>query len=256
MGELLLHEISRDNLDRGYIPQNYVMVEAELTAEGKKTKGGIIFGHSEDLVYDDETTSWEADICEVAAKVYKLPERLYYNEDDPNHSMPWDCDYEIGIDLMVGDEVFFPPLESRNAITLQCEGKGYKLIPFQDLWVAKREIWVNKWEGKKKEVVIPLNGYVIIEPIYKTNDSPLAVDKKGELDKTRGTVRFVGKPNRAYLNKSHSDFLDLRGGDTVLFNAGTPLVPLERQKYNAHFLGDELFFVVQRRRIAMVLEKV
>jgi hypothetical protein len=102
--------------------------------------------------------------------------------------------------------------------------------------------------------VIPLNGYVIIEPIYKTNDSPLAVEKKGELDKTRGIVRFAGKPNRAYINKGYVDFQDLREGDLVLFNPGTPMVPLERQKYNARFMGENLFYVVQRRRVAMVLE--
>jgi hypothetical protein len=33
------------------------------------------------------------------------------------------------------------------------------------------------------------------------------------------------------------------------------MVPLERQKYNASFLGSELFYVLQRRRIAMVLER-
>lgn len=231
------------------------MVEGELTAEGKKTKGGIIIGHNEDSVYEDETTNWEADICEVAAKVYKLPERLYFNKKDINHSMPWDYDYEIGIDLAEGDEAWYSPLESRNAVTVVCEGKGYKLIPFQDLWVAKRESWVNKWAGTKKEVIIPLNGYVIIEPVFKINDSPLAVEKKGEMDKTKGIVRFCGKPNRAYINEGYVDFQDLQEGDKVLFNPGTPLIPLERQKYNAHFIGEELFFVVQRRRIAMVLER-
>lgn len=255
MGELLKISMTRKELDNGIIPQNYVMVEAELTAEGKKTKGGIIFGHHEDVVYDDETTSWEADIAQVAAKVYKLPERLYYDEDNPNHSLPWLPDMELGVDLQVGDTVWTSPIESRNAITTVCEGKGYKLWPIQDLWVAKREIWLSKFNGKKKEEITVLNGMVIVEPVFEINDSPLAIEKKGAWDKTKGIVRFVGKPNRAYQNKSYVDFMDLRVGDTVLFNPGSPLVPLERQKYNAHFLNDELFFVTQRRRIAMVIER-
>lgn len=253
MGELLKISMTRKELDSGIIPHNYVMVEAELTAEGKKTKGGIIYGHHEDVVWDDETTNWEADICQVAAKVYKLPERLYYDENNPHHSMPWDCDMEVCED----DTVWFSPLESRNAVTIVCEGKGYKLIPYQDLWVAKRDVYVNKWTipPQKKEVVIPLNGYVILEPVFKVNDSPLAIDKKGEWDKTKGIVRFFGTPNRAYQGNAHTDFQDLQEGDVILLNPGTPLVPLERVKYNAHFLNEELFFVTQRRRIAMVVER-
>ena len=244
MGELLKIEISRDKLDAGIIPHNYVMVEAELTAEGKKTKGGIVYGHHEDNVYEDETTNWEADIAQVAAKVYKLPERLYYDPIDLNHSLPWLPDIELGVDLQIGDTAWTSPLESRNAITAVCEGKGYKLWPIHDLWVAKRG-----------EDVTVLNGMTIIEPVFEVNDSPLAIEKKGAWDKSKGIVRFVGKPNLSYQNKGYVDFQDLRVGDMVLFSPGTPMIPLERQKYNASFLNGELFYVVSRRRIAMVLER-
>jgi len=222
------------------------MVEAELTAEGKKTKGGIIYGFDEDIQFADDNTSWEADVAQICAPVYALPDKLYYNREDPLNSIPWGCDLEIKI----GDLLWYNVIESRNAVAVKCEEKAYKLIPYSDCYVVKRFHPVMNWDE-----VIVLNGYCLLEPIYKENKSFLAVDKKGDIDMTRGIVRFYGKPNREYIRPDYWDFQELENGDEVLLSPNTPLFYLERKKYLSSFNGDNLYWVVQRRRIAMVLSK-
>jgi len=105
------------------------------------------------------------------------------------------------------------------------------------------------------EKTVMLNGYVLLEPLYKENKSSLAIDKKGEIDKTRGIVRFVGKPNKEYLRDNYVDFVNLEVGDEVLLAPNTALWLLERKKYLSSFDGENLYWVVQRRRIAFVLSK-
>jgi len=237
------------------------MVEAELTAEGKKTKGGIVYGFDEDVSFADEENSWEADVAQVCARVYKVPQELYYNREDQTNSMPWLCDMEVE----VGDMLWYNVMESRNAVAVECEGKAYKIIPYRDCYVVKREITPYDQDGipwrfalltrTDVKFVVPLNGYVLLEPLYKENKSFLAVDKKGEVDKTRGIVRFVGKPNKEYLNENYVDFLNLEVGDEVLLAPNTALWYLERKKYLSSFNDENLYWVTQRRRISMVLSK-
>jgi hypothetical protein len=238
MAETYKQTLTKKQLAEGRIPQNHVLLEMTYTTEGIKSKGGVIIGVGRDLEYEDETTTHAADLTEIWGIVAKLPDELYYKRDDPN-SMPWDCDME----LQVGDIVWFNTIESRNAVEIVCEGKLYKIIPWQDCYCAKR--------GKE---VIMLNGYVLCEQVYTYNDSPLALKNETE-DKTRGIVRYIGKCNREYQNQNYIDFQDLRVGDEVLYNPNTPLFKLERTTALSTFNGNKLYNVVQRRRIAMVLKR-
>jgi hypothetical protein len=244
MGKIEAISLSRKELDSGSIPFNYVMVESEMTAEGKKTKGGIIIGHSEDVTFHSSVESadigWEADLAEVCSKVYKLPQKLYYNREDISVTMPWDCD----MDLQIGDMVWFSVLESRNATAIRCEDYYYKLIPFRDIITAKR--------GNE---VIMLNGFVLLDKVYTENKSALAISRQGDVDQTKGIVRYIGKPNKEYIMDNYVDFIDLEIGDEVLLSPKTPLINLERKSYLAKFDGDKLYWYVQRRRISMVLSK-
>lgn len=239
MAETFKQILTREQLDNGIIPSNTVMVEMVHTMEGFKTKTGVIVGFNTDVEYDDESDSHAANMTEVYGKVYRCPQ-LYYNTKDHSCSMPWDCDMELQKD----DIVFFNIIESKNAVEIECEGITYKLIPYRDLYCAKRA----------KEIIM-LNGYVLLEQIYKINDSEFAVSKEGEVDKTRGIVRYVGEPNREYLRKEYVDFKDLSVGDEVLLSPGTPMILLERKKFSATLEDDKLFWVVQRRRIALILSK-
>jgi len=232
------------------------MVEAEISAEGKQTKGGVVIGHSEDVTfYSSEESSknaWEADLAQVCAPVYKLPQKLYYNPQDLNSSMPWDCDME----LRVGDRVWFSVLESRNAVSVICEGKAYKLIPYRDCYVTKRrnlKTNITRYYSDAYDKIC-LNGFILLEPIYVKNTSPFAIDSE-TIDMTRGIVRYAGKPNREYIFEQYCDFPVLENGDEVLLAPKTALTYLERKSYLAQFDGDKQYWVVQRRRVSMVLSK-
>jgi len=249
MAEIFQQRITKAQLDNGVMPQNHVLIEMTYKSEGLRSKGNLIVGFDVDAEYDDEKTSHAADLAEIWGIVAKLPEMLYYKKDD-SHSMPWDCDME----LCVGDQVFFNAIESKNAVEILCEDKNLRIIPYQDLYVAKRKRWLSKFGNRWTEDVIMLNGYVLCSPFYTYNDSPLAIKTEVE-DKTRGIVRFVGKPNREYQNPNYADFKELKDGDLVLFNPGSPVFRLERMSTLARFDGDKIYNVVQRRRIALILSK-
>jgi hypothetical protein len=219
------------------VPYNFILVEMLYTSEGIKTKGGIIIGFNLDTTY--EGGAWDADLAEVCAMVYKVPSGLYYHTED-ERGMPWDCD----MDLQAGDIVWFSQFESKNSSEVECDGVVYKFIPYADCYVAKR-----------KNNVICLNGYVLCEQVYREAINSLDTISKGELDMTRGIVRYLGKPNRAYIRDTYSDIKDLREGDLVQFAKGTPLFLLERRSWLALFDDDKLYWVVQRRRIALILKR-
>ena len=226
MAKTFRQELTEEQLRNGMIPSNTVMVEMLYSSEGIKTKGGVIIGVNCEDEYEDETTSHAADLTEVYAKVYKLPDELYYNKDGTG--MPWDCD----LDLCVGDLVFFNVMESFNSVEVTCEDKNYRLLPYQDIYCAKRKRWLSKFDNKWTTDVIMLNGYVLLEQIFTFIEHPLAVENKKE-DKTRGIVRYIGKPNREYVRPEYVDFKELEVGDEVMFNPGSPVFPLERKSYLA-----------------------
>lgn len=239
MAETFKQILTREQLTNGIIPSNTVMVEMIYSCEGMTTKGGVLIGFNTDLEFDDETDSHAANLTEVYGKVYRCPLKLYYDRKD-TLSMPWDCN----MDLQVGDTVFFNIIESKNSVEIVCEDKIYKLLPYQDLYCAKLA----------KDIIM-LNGYVLLEPIYNKVESRFAINQEGEIDKTRGIVRYIGTPNREYQRKEYIDFVDLQVGDEVLLSVGTPMFFLERKNFLATLEGDKLFWVVQRRRIAMVLKR-
>jgi hypothetical protein len=230
--------LSLKQLEEGRLPTNYVLLEMTHSSEGIKSKGGVIVGVSVDDEYEDETVSHRADLAEVYARVFKVPDKLYFDTKD-QRSMSWDCD----MDLMINDLVWFCALESKNAIEIECEGRTFRLIPYSDIYVAKR-----------KQSVIMLNGYLLCKPVFTQTEHALAIDDKKE-NKTMGIIAYVGKPNRRYQREEYIDFPDLRVGDEVLYNPGSPLFPLERKSYLAQFDGDNLYNVVQRRRVAMILKR-
>lgn len=233
--------ISREELDDSIIPVNHVLVEMQYSAVGAKTKSGIIYGFDVDEQYQGEDAH-AADCAEVWGIVVKVPQKLYFNPDDENNSMPWDCEME----LQEGDRVWFSALESKNSVELECEGKVYKSIPYMDCFVAIRDM-----SGK----VIMLNSYVLCTPLKKESLSSLDTISKDKIDMTKGIIAFCGNPVKRYLREQYCDLPDLREGDMVQFDAKTPLYYLERKGYTATFDGDNLYWVVQRRRIVMILNR-
>jgi hypothetical protein len=243
--ELLKIDVTKEQLTNGLVPSNYVLCETYYTSEGAKTKAGIIYGVNTDLIYadadnPDDHTSHAADMAEVSLIVTKLPQKLYFNPDDPNNSMPWETEME----LQVGDVVWTDIMETSNAITLVCEGKMYKLLPYQDLYCAKRE-----------DKVIMLNGYILCEQVKKKAISELDVTSCDLIDPTKGIVAYLGNSNKRYLQEDYVDFEDLRVGDEVLLDAHSGIFLLERQLYSSKFSNEKLYWVVSWKKISMVLNR-
>ena len=236
-------ELTKEEFDRGIMPfpNNHVLVKTIYSSEGAKTKGGVIVGFNTDTVYAEGDNSWAADMQEVSGIVERVPEKLYFNDDkDDINSMEWECDME----LKKGDEVWYGLIEATNSYEILCEGNLYKLIPYADIYVAKRD----------KEV-IPLNGYILMQTTHRTKISELDYLSEDKVDNTKGIVKFVGKPNKRYRDEAYADFVDLRKDDIVVVSPRTPFLFLERKSYMARFDGDNLYVVMPRRKILSVLNR-
>lgn len=261
MPELLKKTVTRDELDNGIVLNNTVLCEAFYTSEGAKTKAGIVYGFNTDLTYNagddpNDKTSWVADLAETCMRVYKVPQKLYFNPED-GKSMDW----ETGQELQEGDLVWSNPIEALNAITLVCEGKLYKLIPYQDIYVAKRHRWYSSAGilGDMDTVdtdIICLNGFVLCKEVHKESLSYLDVTTEDKIDMTKGIVAYYGKPNARYRFPEHSDFQDLQKDDLILYDKKASPFLLERTSYANKFSDNgELYYVVQRRYISAVLKR-
>ena len=242
--------ISKEELDSSSIVYNHILVRMPYTHEGVKSKAGVVMGFNLDTTYADKTDSHTANLAEVWGEVYRVPERLFYDPDDPN-TMDWDTDME----LQVGDIVWFDIMESKNSSEIVCNGEIYKSIPYQHCYVAKRELWWDEHQNNRYTKIIPLNGYVLCQPITLKKISELDHLSEQKIDKTKGIVRFVGNPPKAYIRDEYSHIEDLQVGDEVLFDKDVPMIYLERRKELATFDGDNLYWVIPRRRIALILNR-
>jgi len=254
MAETTQIELTREQLDNGVLTDkcNHVIVEIPYSTEGATTKGGILIGFNRDVNYSEGDDSHPADLQEVWGIVYRCPQKLYYDDND-NDSMQWETEME----LQVNDTVFFGIMESANAHEVLCEGRVYKILPYADMYVAKRTLCSETTSriGSKLTHVIPLNGYVLCQPIPLKKVSELDVTSEDKIDKEKVVVRYVGKPNARYRTKSYHDFQNLQAGDIVLLERNTPFQYLERKDYMATFNGNELYLVVPRRKIVACLNK-
>lgn len=256
-------ELTRKQLDEGILTDkcNQIIVEMTYSSEGAKTSSGIVWGFNREVNYAEGNDSHPANMQECWGVVYKCPPKLYYKENDPS-SMEWDTDMELQED----DIVYFSLIESANSHEVLCESKTYKILPYADCYVAKRRrnmfergddaLFFNIDLDKTDEFkVIPLNGYVLCQTTTLKKLSELDVTSEDKIDKTRAIVRYVGTCNRSYKVKSYIDHPNLHPGDEVLLERGTVHLYLERKDYASTFNGSELYLVVPRRKIAMVINR-
>jgi len=201
--------------------------------EGRTTKAGVIVGFNPEIQYAEGSGSHIADMAEVHGTVVRCPESLYYNKDD-NMSMTW----RTKMMLEEGDEVWFNFIASSHSGGFEIDGEMYLCVSYGDMFVAKR-----------KDKVIPLNSYVLLEEVKKEAVSFLYTEGEGRIDTRRGIVRYVGEPNSEYRVDAFSDDIDIAEGDMVQIRAGFTPYRLERQEYFADF--GEMLLVVQRRNIEL-----
>ena len=235
-------ELTQEEFDHGELsfPANMVIVEMTHSNDLKVSKGGIIVGVLERVVHADNTDSnLKADLEEVYGTVVRVPYSLYFNEED-NSSM----EYITSMDLEVGMVCWFGIMEAHSSLTLRTPNHTYKVIPYADIFVAK-----------KADRVICLNGNCLCQTTNKTKISELDVVSEGQIDTTRAIVKYIGKPNKAYKHPAYCDHPDLKVDDVVLLNPRTPFLYLERKKYFASFDGDNLYVVIPRRKISAVIKR-
>lgn len=185
-------ELFNDNLELeevsslgGALLNNRVLVEVDqLRYETTKTKSGL------ELYVDDTHVLHQYTVRHGV--VAKLPEKLMFWDEDKESGLPWRTEMEIE----VGDAVWFTGMSSHSGEKLSFKGKKYILIPYQDLYVAKRG-----------EQVIPLNSNILLEPISKTVKA-LAYEKVSD-SATVAKIDFIGRLNTEYEFEDRQDDEDL-----------------------------------------------
>lgn len=192
--------------------------------------------------------------AKVIVEIIKTPQKLIFGK-----NLKWKTEIEV----QAGDIAWVSFQAILNAInikdkskTIIIEGQPYFIIRYSDIYVVKRK-------GKP----IMVNGFCLIEPDVKKDSksknmiikTSLNVNKNDhpsirKYEKRTGTVAYIGKKNKSYLNPvKKEDWIDLEGeteievGDRVLLDKSVN-IPLEFPGHTK-FDGDRFFYVVQRRFI-------
>lgn len=220
---------------------NYVLVRLDKDNDLIKLKNGV-------ELYVDTTFEPEKHAT-VTGIVCGLPQKLLYTG-IPNLGMPW----KTPIELKFGDRVVMYYLSVVNALrpeTLRAvviEGEKYIWIQYQNIFAAVRE-----------GLIVPVNGYCLIEPcdspeitaqddrMKKVGLTMFRSDKKSLTGVVYGKVKYLGRPNDAYVDGHTDEGVNINPGDTVVMKKITDL-PLEYDMH-ANIDGGKRYWRVQRRYI-------
>lgn len=238
--EIQTIRLNKEEFDHGKIAYASNLVMVEVDNGELRSAGGVVLGFNDDIQYAEGKDNHIANVAKTHGRIVKIPANLCFEEKNPNRSA-----WRTQIEVEVGDEVWYSPLSATNCTEVFVEDKVYKMIRYGDLFVAKR-----------KGDVICLNGYCVVEKVYKKSLGSLDSTSEQELDTTRGIVRFVGRPNPEYFNQKYTDDIDINVGDEALFTKDNYPIPLEIFKYNSTFDNSgKQYWVCQRRFMAYVLSE-
>ena len=159
----------------------------------------------------------------------------------------------------MGDKIIFYYLSVVNALKPQAkryiiEGEDkFIFIEYQYLYCIVRG-----------DNIIPLNGYCLIEPcenpeITRTKERMKAIgleytegEKRLTNEVTFGIVKYLGKPNREYVDEAHSDKgVDVAVGDVVVIKK-TNDIPLQYDLHQRVNDGVKLLRVQRRNLLAKI----
>jgi hypothetical protein len=212
----------------------------KLDAENNTVKGLFV-----DTTFEPERHTT------VTGTIWGLPSHLQYTG-KANIGMPW----ETPLEAKIGDGVIIYYLSVVNALKpkesryILEDGERFVLIPYQFIYAIIRD-------GK----IYPINGYVLIEPcenpevtrqreiMKKIGLEMVEIgDKRNSNEVIFGRVKYLGIPNRQYVDENASDEgVDIAVGDVVVIRK-TNDIPLQ---YNLHQKVNEgkPLLRVQRRNI-------
>jgi hypothetical protein len=222
-------EFTREEFDNLKLlsKNNQVLVRIDVHNIDERTPHGI---------YTNPDQDWrKAAHADRIGFVVKVPDSLYYADnrfDDSGKliftdelSMPWKTEMQ----LKLGDQIWFDYLTSLNCTIFYCEGIQYKLIKYDDIYLAKRG-----------DDIIMLNGYCLFTPIYK--EYKIEVLEK-EIDPMRGIVARVGQPNKEYRS----------GNKWFKMNDDAQIVPgmevFFEKPFQVYLEGDHLLFDGNKYRL-------
>lgn len=225
---------------------NYILVKLDPENTSIKLKSGF-------QLYID--TSFDPEKHQVVTgTVYGIPSHLEYTG-EANKGLPWLTDMEVKL----GDKVVVYYLAIVNALKPEQQryffegGDKYVLITYNNIFTVFGDGFVR-----------PINGYCLIEPcsdpflektkerLKKLNIEWVQLNTKSNVNVSFGVVRYMGKPNRDYVDEGQSDDgVDVKIGDTVVLRKVSD-IPLQ---FNLHARIDEgkLYYRVQRRKILAVI---
>lgn len=226
----------------------------------------------------------------VVGSVVALPEQIYASDavcDDAgnvisgNIGMQWDVDME----LQVGDTVIYNYLAAMAALDhhegkmIKCQDDVYFLIPYEECFVAKRQIKlpssfttletieIFKKTGnvlhhhKDCQVIFPINGYCLVEPVEEQTQLKIGALTIDKLDAFKSSSIRYGKVVftsdgliRKYCDGDGNPDIDqVRPGDYICFDVACDLLC----EYDLHASLDKnkLFYRMQRRYIHAIISK-
>lgn len=186
----------------------------------------------------------------VTGKVFGLPSHLQYSG-KANIGMPWLTPME----LQYGDDVIFYYLSVINALKPDSrryvlEGKDrYVFIPYQFIYAMVRD-----------EKLTPLNGYCLVEPVEdpavvaererfkKLGLEQVVLRKDSITNVVYGKVKYVGIPNRAYVDPDQSDEGVDVSVDDIVISKKVSDIPMQFELHQKVNEGKKLLRI-QRRNI-------
>jgi hypothetical protein len=237
--------LTKEEFDRYdvHYPSNLCIVQ--MPPEHDITISGIKINFNENVLYAEGEGSHVADCADVFGSVVRTVDRLYYKRNDTKYSMSW----QTTVEIQRGDVVWFNHLISKNCCEILVDDTLYKVIPYEDLMVARRD---GLSQDERGEQIIPLNGNVILEEVYHKSISEFDILPK-EVDMFKGIVRFNGSDNTEYQSKGIADFKGLKEGDLVMLEKNSYPFYLERSKWNSNFDDGKQYLCCQKRHVIAVL---
>ena len=232
------------------IPFNFVLVKPTLLYE-KETDSGILMLPDPDFTSKD-STGVEINMADHApryGKVILLPDELYFNPklygtDMTKNTLEWDTEIEI----QEGDDVWFSYLKGVTGEHYIFNGELYYLMRYDSIYAIK-----------KKEYPVPINGFIVFEPIKDEWDSDIIIppDYIDVYEDRVGRVLKVSKPNKDYVYRTSRgeqmvhDNIEVKEGDICLFDGtvGAHRMYLEGKTFQEY---PERYFLFQRRDIGLI----
>jgi len=221
---------------------NNVLIKLDKENDSIQLRNG--FELFVDITFDPEKHAT------ITGEVYGLPSRLQYTG-KANIGMPWLIDMEVRF----GDKVIMYYLSVVNAFKPEnrkyiLEGEDrYVFIPYDKIYAVFGEGFVR-----------PINGYCLVELVddpfveeQKTRMKKIGLEavlfnKKSNTNVTFGKVKYIGTPNREYVDENSSDDgVDVKIGDIVVLRK-TYDIPLE-YGLHAKIEKEKGLLRVQRRNL-------